>query len=110
MGRTKESGGKNNGMSVNYAEVIEYVKKMTSENGRPSNYPFRSRFEHTMRVYRWAIKLQSKLGGDLDVIVLAALLHDIGKFYQRTTKISLLNSQEIASTPIHANGISYTYS
>ena len=78
MGRTKESGGKNNGMSVNYAEVIEYVKKMTSENGRPSNYPFRSRFEHTMRVYRWAIKLQSKLGGDLDVIVLAALLHDIG--------------------------------
>lgn len=63
---------------MNYAEVIEYVKKMTEENGRPSNYPFRSRFEHTMRVYRWAIKLQSKLGGDLDVIVLAALLHDIG--------------------------------
>ena len=63
---------------MNYAEVIEYVKKMTSENGRPANYPFRSRYEHTMRVYRWAIKLQSKLGGDLDVIVLAALLHDIG--------------------------------
>ena len=37
-------------------------------------------------------------------IAYAALLHDIGKFYQRTTKISLLNSQEIASTPIHANG------
>lgn len=63
---------------MNYAEVIEYVKKMTSDNGRPANYPFRSRYEHTMRVYRWAIKLQSKLGGDLDVIVLAALLHDIG--------------------------------
>ena len=63
---------------MNYSEVIEYVKKMTTENGRPSNYPFRSRFEHTMRVYRWAIKLQSKLGGDLDIIALAALLHDIG--------------------------------
>lgn len=63
---------------MNYAEVIEYVKKMTAENGRPSMYPFRSRFEHTLRVYRWAIKLQAKLGGDLDVIVLAALLHDIG--------------------------------
>ena len=36
---------------MNYAEVIEYVKKMTAENGRPSNYPFRSRYEHTMRVY-----------------------------------------------------------
>lgn len=63
---------------MNYAEVIEYVKEMTFDNGRPPNYPFRSRFEHTLRVYRWAIKLQSKLGGDLDIIVLAALLHDIG--------------------------------
>ena len=59
---------------MNYAEVIEFVRKQTAENGRPPNYPFRSRFEHTMRVYRWAIKLQSKLGGDLDIIVLAALL------------------------------------
>ena len=63
---------------MNYAEVIEFVRKQTAENGRPPNYPFRSRFEHTMRVYRWAIKLQSKLGGGLDIIVLAALLHDIG--------------------------------
>lgn len=63
---------------MNYAEVIEFVRKQTAENGRPPNYPFRSRFEHTMRVYRWAIKFQSKLGGDLDIIVLAALLHDIG--------------------------------
>ncbi len=62
---------------MNYAEVIEYVKKMTSENGRPPLFPFRSRLEHTLRVYRWAIKLQSKLGGDLEIIVLAALLHDI---------------------------------
>ena len=31
-----------------------------------------------MRVYRWAIRLQAKLGGNLDVIVLAALLHDVG--------------------------------
>ena len=63
---------------MNYAEVIEFVKKKTSENGRPNTYPFRNRFEHTMRVYRWAIRLQAKLGGDLDVIVLAALLHDVG--------------------------------
>ncbi len=63
---------------MNYAEVIEYVKKTTAENGRPPKYPFRSRYEHTMRVYRWAIKLQSKLGGDLEIIALAALLHDIG--------------------------------
>lgn len=63
---------------MNYTEVIEYVKKQTVANGRPANYPFRSRYEHTMRVYRWAIKLQAKVGGDLEIITLAALLHDIG--------------------------------
>lgn len=63
---------------MNYANVIEFVKEQISNNGRPSNYPFRKRFEHTMRVYRWAIKLQAKVGGDLEIIALAALLHDVG--------------------------------
>ncbi len=63
---------------MNYANVIEFVKKKIAVNGRPPNYPFRDRFEHTMRVYRWAIKLQAKVGGDLDIIALAALLHDVG--------------------------------
>ncbi len=63
---------------MNYSEVIEFVKNKTSDSTRPEHYPFRSRFEHTMRVYRWAIRLQAKLGGNLDVIVLAALLHDVG--------------------------------
>ena len=58
---------------MNYAQVIEYVKEQTSINGRPPNYPFRSRFEHTMRVYRWAIKLQDRIGGDLEIIALAAI-------------------------------------
>ncbi len=63
---------------MNYAEVIEFVKKKTAESDRPNPYPFRNRFEHIMRVYRWAIRLQAKLGGNLDVIVLSALLHDVG--------------------------------
>ena len=63
---------------MNYAEVIEFVKQKTAENNRPNLYPFRNRFEHIMRVYRWAIRLQAKLGGNLDVIVLSALLHDVG--------------------------------
>lgn len=63
---------------MDYTRVIEYVKEMTAQNGRSDNYPFRSRFEHIMRVYRWAIKLQAKEGGDLEIIALAALMHDIG--------------------------------
>lgn len=63
---------------MNYANVIEFVRQQITDNGRPPNYPFRDRFEHTMRVYRWAIKLQAKVGGNLDIIALAALLHDVG--------------------------------
>lgn len=63
---------------MDYTKVIQYVKEQTSLNNRPANYPFRDRFEHTMRVYRWAIKLQNKMGGDMEIISLAALLHDIG--------------------------------
>ncbi len=63
---------------MNYSEVIDFVKEKLATTTRSDNYPFRNRFEHTMRVYRWAIRLQAKLGGDLDVIVLAALLHDVG--------------------------------
>ena len=54
------------------------ILKSQKIRGFEGRYYELCRYEHTMRVYRWAIKLQSKLGGDLDVIVLAALLHDIG--------------------------------
>lgn len=63
---------------MDYAQIIEFVKRQIADNGRPPNYPFRDRFEHTMRVYRWAIKLQARVGGDLEIITLAALLHDVG--------------------------------
>jgi pyruvate formate lyase activating enzyme len=53
---------------MNYTTIIQYVKEQTETNGRPPKYPFRDRFEHTMRVYRWAIKLQNKLGGDLETV------------------------------------------
>ena len=33
---------------MNYADVIEFVKTQTAENGRPPNYEFRSRFEYNL--------------------------------------------------------------
>ena len=48
------------------------------DHPRPTR-PFRDRFQHTLRVLRWAQRLQQQLGeGDLDVITLAVLFHDVG--------------------------------
>ncbi|HHT69795.1 MAG TPA: HD domain-containing protein [Firmicutes bacterium] len=58
-------------------EIIEYVKKEIANNGRKSQ-PFRDRFQHTMRVYAWAQRLQALEGGDLKTVQIAALFHDAG--------------------------------
>lgn len=60
-----------------HSDIMEYVKKEIAQNGRFSQ-PFRDRFEHTMRVYTWAERLQAIEGGDLRVIQIASLFHDAG--------------------------------
>ena len=40
--------------------------------------PFRNRFEHTMRVLKWAHRIHKIEGGDLEIITLAVLFHDSG--------------------------------
>ncbi len=87
---------------MDYSEVIEFVKQTTSENSGAEN-TFRNSYDHTMRVYRWAIRLQAKLGGDLDVIVLAALLHDIGHEQGRPTNEV---SAEVAVEYLDSIGVS----
>lgn len=60
-----------------YSKVLEFVREQIAQNGRPSA-PYRDRFQHTLRVVKWAERLQELEGGDLEVIRLAALFHDIG--------------------------------
>lgn len=59
------------------SEIINYVKAEIARNGRASQ-PFRDRFQHTMRVYAWAERLQALEGGDLQTMQIAALFHDAG--------------------------------
>ncbi|WP_244832925.1 HD domain-containing protein [Clostridium sp. BJN0001] len=63
---------------MNIEEVIEFVRKKTEENKRPSNYKFRDRFSHIMRVYNWALKINEIECGNKEIISLAALFHDSG--------------------------------
>lgn len=58
--------------------VKQFAKQRIEENNRPNRYPFRSRYEHTLRVVNWAERLAAAEGGNLEVIQFAALLHDIG--------------------------------
>ena len=55
--------------------ALEFTKKKIEESARP-NYPFRSRYRHTLRVLMWALRLQEKLGGDKDVLMYSSILHD----------------------------------
>lgn len=60
------------------ARAWDEVKRMFSDHQRPIQM-FRNRFQHTRRVLRWAQRLYQLIGdGDLDVITLAVLFHDVG--------------------------------
>lgn len=62
-------------MELSLEVVKEFVKENIRNIKRP-NYPFRSRYRHTLRVLMWVERLQKELGGDLDVLRYSALLHD----------------------------------
>lgn len=66
----------------NFDEMISYVKeKLTNRNALDSgivHFPFRNRFNHTMRVYKWAKRIESDLPVDKDVLYTACIFHDIG--------------------------------
>lgn len=55
--------------------ALEFAKESIEKHKRP-NYPFRSRYRHTLRVLMWAKRLQKELGGDLEILTYSAILHD----------------------------------
>ncbi|MFW6271321.1 MAG: HD domain-containing protein [Bacillota bacterium] len=62
---------------MDYQKIMSFVKEKTLNNGR-WNFPFRSRYNHTLRVMKWAERLQKLEGGDIEIIKLACLFHDVG--------------------------------
>lgn len=66
-----------------YEEHIKYVKEyLTEHNGIVPPDPrmaFRSKFQHTMRVFGWAKRLaEGREDVDTDILYTAAIFHDIG--------------------------------
>lgn len=58
-------------------EASEEAKRLIINQGRKSQ-PFRNRFEHTMRVLKWADRIHRIEGGDFEIIQFAIFFHDAG--------------------------------
>lgn len=69
---------------MNYEEVFAYVKAALDvydqHGGESKNRIKYSRFEHTERVYRWALILAEDFTDkiDMEALKIAAIFHDIG--------------------------------
>jgi uncharacterized protein len=66
---------------INLVDITEdataEASRLISDQSRNSQ-PFRNRFDHTMRVLKWAHRIHEVEGGDLGIITLATLFHDTG--------------------------------
>ena len=74
-----------------YEEYKEYVKqyliKMGGDAAPNPSQPFRSRFQHTLRVCKWIERLvEGEEGLDLEALRIAVIFHDVG--YEREDKHS----------------------
>lgn len=65
-------------MSRYIEQTREFAMEQIALNARPNRYHFRNRQQHTERVVTWAKRIQEVEGGDLEVVIMSALLHDIG--------------------------------
>jgi len=86
---------------VDLEKVAHFAESHLKYNDRP-DYPFRSRYTHTLRVVNWAKRLQKELGGDIDVLLVAAYLHDIGWSEEKNHAIV---SREIAENFVKTLGL-----
>lgn len=69
-----------------YEKMIEYVREILENNGVTANektFSFRNRFEHTMRVFEWAKRINKNEKGDREVVEISAIFHDVGKGMKR---------------------------
>jgi uncharacterized protein len=66
------------------------ARRLIENQNRPSK-PYRNRFEHTMRVLKWAWRIHEVEGGDLEIITLATLFHDTG--WSKTVDHALVGAE-----------------
>jgi uncharacterized protein len=58
--------------------MLEYTREKIHSNSRKSSHTFRDRFTHTLRVLKWAERINEIEGGDQEVVRIASIFHDVG--------------------------------
>jgi len=70
-------------------ENVQRIAKQCFERARGSHD-----WEHTLRVFRLCRRIGSKEGADMDVLLAAAYLHDIGRGFQDASQGAVCHAQK----------------
>ena len=83
-------------------EIERFVKNIFEEHGSGGHD-----YDHTVRVYRMAMRIGMELGANLRVLSAAALMHDIGRTREEATGVShSILSGEMSEEFLRENGYS----
>lgn len=73
--------------------IISIVRKFAVENSEKNDI---HGYAHVERVYNTCVKIGKKLNANLKVLQIAALLHDVGRIYEKSDKLKR-NHAEISA-------------
>ena len=65
-------------------ELLTRVRKFALENSEKDDIHV---FSHSERVYKLSVEMGKKLGANLFILKIAALLHDIGRKKEKESKL-----------------------
>lgn len=69
---------------MDYVMEFQYVKELFDENAKhKQEYGFRNKLDHTKRVYAWADRLLKSENADKEIVLTAAIFHDVGYIYSK---------------------------
>jgi hypothetical protein len=99
-------------MNKEIGEIADFVHKYLAETGKKdlqSAYGPEYRWEHTLRVAQWAVKLAIEEKADVSTCVVAALFHDVSHFASEDYRKHGIKSGEIASEFLSKKGYSRNF-
>ncbi len=93
-----------------YEDIKKYVEKFFIDGDRFATdshprFPFRDRYKHILRVYKWALRINEREKGDRDVVAISALFHDVGKS-RKDKRPHALVSADICAAYLEERGYS----